>query len=106
MKKLNELKTISKIVKEALEESPEARNDDCLLYVIVCGRINPDVYSSGFAEVMANRAFLKIPAPETVRRSRQKIQAEFPELSGTKDCQKARKEFETDFREFARCDNG
>jgi hypothetical protein len=51
---------------------------------------------------MINRVLYSIPAPETVRRARQKIQENTPYLKGSGRCQEARKELEEDFRQFAR----
>lgn len=106
MKKLSELIATSEIVKLALEVAPETRSNDDLLYLYVCNMINPSVMVQPFHAVLAQRKSLNLPTFETVRRTRQKIQAESPELSGTKECRKARKELEAEFREFARCDNG
>ena len=44
---------------------------------------------------------LKLPHFESVRRSRAKIQAEIPELSGDRSCRQRRKELEDVYREYA-----
>lgn len=106
MKKLTELMTVSETVKELLEDIPDTRNDDGLLYVLVCNRINPTASELSFADALINRKHYNLPTPETVRRTRQKMQAEFPELSGSRKCREARKELEAEFREFARCEHG
>lgn len=106
MKKLTELLTVSTIVRELLESIPETRNDDCFLYVLVCNRINPFSSTLNFADALINRQHYNLPTPETVRRTRQKMQAEFPDLAGSRKCREARKELEADFREYARCEHG
>jgi hypothetical protein len=44
----------------------------------------------------------QFPAFETVRRTRQKLQAEFPELSGNREVQEHREANEAVFRDYAR----
>ena len=43
-----------------------------------------------------------LPSTETVRRTRQKIQAEFPDLASDKRIQKMKAEREAEFRKFAK----
>jgi hypothetical protein len=104
LNKLNELRAVSSVVRQLLETVPETRSDDCLLYALVCNNINPETSGKSFSEVMVNRVLYSIPAPETVRRARQKIQENTPYLKGSGRCQEARKELEEDFRQFARCE--
>lgn len=80
------LKTIESNVREILTNHPEARDDDMILYLIICkecmyrkcGRTN-----FTFEEVMINFRELGCPNYESVGRARRKIQASTPELGCT-----------------------
>ena len=99
---MNDLKKTTKIVKEILTNDPETRNDDDLLYRNVCKEIYPAVMTQFFGAVLRNRRIYGLPSFETVRRTRQKVQATYPELKGTKRVREARKAKETEYREYAR----
>lgn len=102
MSKTKELKTITDIVKDILENSPEARNNDDLLYYKVCDRINPSFMNLSFRTVVLNRKKCSFPPFESFRRSRQKIQATYPELAGNGAVTRVRKKNEEVFRDYAR----
>jgi hypothetical protein len=102
MGKATELKTTTNIVKEVLTHYPATRNSDDLLYIKVCERINPIVINLPFIEVLSRRKELAVPPFESVRRSRQKVQAENPFLVANIDVQGYRKENERVFQEYAR----
>lgn len=107
MEKTRELKAVSKIVKSVLQCIPETRNDDDLLYMHVINIQNKGIIGMTVVEFLSGRKEWGVSGFETVRRSRQKIQAEYPELSASTSCTEARKEYETEFREFARgAENG
>lgn len=75
---------IHKIVLEKLICSPRARKDDAYLFAEVCDDVCPGVWREPFWKVMTN-----CPVNyETVRRARQKIQAENPELRDTETAEK------------------
>lgn len=102
MIKLNKLKSVTKIVKEILTNDSETRNDDDLLYLTLCNILAPGIAKNSFSTVFLFRRNMGLPSFETVRRSRQKIQATYPELKGTKRVRKARKAKEKEYREYAR----
>ena len=107
MKKYQELKTTAELVKAILEDDERARNNDGILYSRVCkvigSRVGVDMNSMSvirfFYLLSGTAAF---PAPETVRRTRQKIQATFPELAASERVRRCRGELELDYRAFAR----
>lgn len=81
---MNELKKTSKIVKAILEQDGRARNSDSFLYLKVIEHIADakgiNLYNIPvpvFLVAMRENGF---PPFESVRRTRQKIQAKFPEL--------------------------
>lgn len=96
-----ELKSTTELVKRILETVPKTRNSDNILYYHVCLSVEPEALILSFGYVLLSMKDFKLPAFEIVRRSRQKIQQQFPELAGDKVKEK-RKENEQIFREFAR----
>jgi len=90
-----------RIVEKALQEMPETRASDDLLYVAVCREINPFSVGYSFADVLTNRKAWDIPPFESVRRSRQRLQAEHPEYRPSDDVVIERALLETDIRAFA-----
>lgn len=102
MNKSQELKTATKIVREMLEKYPETRNSDDMLYFRVCESIDDVILNSPFWKVLINRKQYNYPAYESVRRTRQKLQAAFPELAGCDEVEAERVLNEAIYREFAR----
>ena len=102
MNKLNELKTTAEVVKHILETFTASRNDDHLLFYLVCSFVNKDVVGKSFGDVLIYRNDYKLPAFETVRRTRQKVQAENPHLAADKEIKAMREANEDAFKEYAR----
>lgn len=103
------MKTIrgtANLVWEVLLSSPAARNSDNILYSLVCERrlqekgLTLDKIS--FKEGLLAQKEYNLPNFETVRRTRQKLQAQFPELTGAKNVTEARAKREKVFRRYAR----
>jgi hypothetical protein len=102
MSKAEELKTTSEIVQIILEQNPKARNSDDYLYIKVCEKVNNISINLPFKMVMSNRKAFGLPAFESVRRTRQKLQAAHPELAGDADVEAQRMLNEGVFKEYAR----
>lgn len=106
MNKTTELKTTAALVKTILIEDKQARNSDSFLYFKVLKKIgfekNIDIDSMSVTSFLLKMKDYQFPAFETVRRTRQKLQADFPELSGNKEVQEHREANEAAFRNFAR----
>ncbi len=105
---MNDLKTVSGLVKHILEQDKKARNSDSILYLKVLEHqshekgINLRLLSVPvFLQEMEQHGFSGF---ETVRRARQKVQAAFPELTACGRVEGFRMENEKTFREFARGD--
>lgn len=92
---------VKALVKEVLEENEKARNSDNILYVQVCYMLNPSVARLPFGEVMVRLDAYGLPPFESVRRTRQKIQAERPDLRPCDEVELFRAENETAYKEFA-----
>lgn len=87
------LKTVERKVTEILREHPDARNDDMKLYLLVSESCIYETHGIGtvtFADVMTNYKAFGIPCFESIRRTRQKIQAICPELGCSPEVRRAR----------------
>ncbi len=102
MGKATELKNTTNLVKRILINEPETRNSDDLLYLKVCEYINIVAVNMPFKDMLLKRKEWGIPPFESVRRSRQKVQEKYPELSGNANVEGHRKLNEEVFREYAR----
>ena len=96
----------AKIVKLALTVCPETRNSDSFLYLKViefqAAQKNMDIRNIPLPHFLENFQKWGFAPFETVRRTRQKLQAEFPELASTETVAEKRSEREEVFREYAR----
>lgn len=96
----------SKLVKKALTVCPETRNSDSYLYLKVIEQQAIDkgmnIQNIPLPSFLENFRSWGFPCFETVRRTRQKLQAEFPELASTEKVAALRADREEIFREYAR----
>lgn len=101
------LQQIKVIVHEILKDDEMSRNDDDLLYLSVIERFTKDTecpvtpYSMTLAYFLINRKKHRLPKFESVRRARQKLQKDHPELKACEKVEAMRQENEKAFREFA-----
>lgn len=106
MSKANELKTITALVKKILEQDKRARNSDSVLYFKVLEHIAEekqiDLHRLTVPGFLLCRKQLGLPCHETVRRTRQKVQAEFPELRANAEIEAERAGLEAAYKEFSR----
>lgn len=102
MSKGTELGTTTKLVKSILEEFPPARNSDMVLYIKVCEKLNPEALCKPFWYILSSLSDHKLPCIETVRRTRQKLQATFSELAADADVEAQRMVNEEFFKDYAR----
>lgn len=99
-----EFKQVKHIVKTILTEYPQTRNSDNLLYLTVIETIGKGNIDKPISEVLLNLEELGLPCFETVRRTRQKLQAELPELQACDKVYDYRCEREEEYRkEFGSC---
>lgn len=106
MSKKTELITTKALVKKILEQDQRARNSDSFLYFKVLNVLSYEKRMD-LNKVPVTVYLLKMnawgfPPFESVRRARQQLQHDFPELSADEAVQEVRDEYEDDFREFAR----
>ena len=90
---------LKNIVMACLTNKPNTRNSDRILYNEVCQELGFDTHKMTAWEMLHNP---DMPSTESVRRSRQKAQAEYPELRATEQVQKRREEMQREYLDFAR----
>lgn len=100
------MKSIKHLVYLILDQDERARNSDSHLYFRVINIIaemnNIDLYGVSVNSFLQNMNKYPFPPFESVRRTRQKVQSEHPELAASKKVQGFRREQEQIYREFAR----
>ena len=101
--KLNKIK--SRVLR-ILQEKPQARNSDNLLYLYVIREIAEEQQINlnfiSIEDFLITMPISVFPPFESVRRARQKAQAENKELSADSAVEVFREEFREEFRKFAR----
>lgn len=106
MSKTQQLITTTNLVKTILETNTQTRNSDSLLYLKVLEHCalqkGVDLQLLSVSAFFTSMNIFGFPCYETVRRTRQKIQREYPELKGCEAVEAARAENEQAFRGYAR----
>lgn len=92
---MRDLKNTKKVVEILLRDDPQTRNSDSYLYlkvIEVMATYPPAVMNMPVSEFLMRYKELGYPPFESVRRSRQKAQQEFPELKACKKVEEKRTE--------------
>lgn len=76
------MKDLNDLIKKILTEHKEARDDDFKVIGYVVKALNPEAMQLTFGQALWNHNKLDLPSFETIRRTRQKIQHDHPELRG------------------------
>ena len=99
---MRKLYKIEEVVKNVLEQYSETRNDNFKLIYSVYREINFKVVTiENFYQVMWYHKEYGLPSFEGITRARRKIMNMYPELKPIKSVEKARKEEEIVYREYA-----
>ena len=100
---MNKLRTLTDMVRIILEQQPETRSSDNLLYIEVLRRCtNQNVLNMPVWAFYQNLKEWQLPSIETVGRCRRKLQEQHPELKANSEVAGFRSEREEAFREYAR----
>lgn len=103
---MKSIRGTANLVWEILLRSTAARNSDNVLYSLVCEKRLKEkgltIDEISFKDGLLAQKEYNLPNFETVRRTRQKLQAQFPELTGAKNVTEARAKREKVFRQYAR----
>lgn len=84
---MKQLKTVDSKVLTVLRECPETRYDDMLLILEYYNRFSEyPVGAFSFEDVIHNYKAYGLPCFESIRRTRQRVQSLFPELSRNPQC--------------------
>ena len=101
-----ELKTTTDLVKSVLAKYPEARNSDNYLYLkvvqIIGSKNNINISEMPLSSFLLRMKDLGFPGFESVRRSRQKLQATYPELASCSEVEAQRILNEEVYRDYSR----
>ncbi len=97
-----DLNNTKELVKKVLLDDLGSRNSDNRLYANVCKLLNLKATQRPFYEVIEFPEKYGFPTYETVRRSRQKIQEECPELGADTRTKQKRMECEQMYLDFVR----
>ena len=102
---MSKLKTIENRVLAVLRDEKKARDDDMLLYFMVCQRCFYDSHGMkdmSFNEFTHNFRELGCPNFESVRRTRQMIQSQYPELACSPKARRARSRGQKAYEKYAK----
>lgn len=99
MKHLEELKTVEEKVKHLLIMKPITRNSDKVLIAEYIKEYHKNMAYVPFIDAILLEG---MPSFETIRRTRQKIQASNPELEGMEAIEMERREKEWEYETYAR----
>lgn len=106
MSKVKYLITTTNLVKTLLAIDPQTRNSDSYLYLKVIEHVaiqkELDLSKFPVPYFLTHMKEYGFPPFESVRRARQKLQSEYPELKACEAVQEARAENEIEFRSYAR----
>ena len=101
----DDLKTTTSVVKKILETDEQSRNSDSFLYFKVLefygSRTGVDIHNMSVPHFLLNMSQLGVPPFESVRRSRQKVQAAYPWLASNKKVAEFRSTNEQIYRAYA-----
>lgn len=106
MQTMTKIKSTANIVEFILVIDKQARNSDSYLYLKVleyqAKEMEFDIKNISLVSFLANSERWGFAPFETVRRARQKLQAQYPHLASTKEVQGFKDMQEKTFREYAR----
>ena len=96
------IRQTKEIVEKILNEKPETRDSDALLFIEVIRSIDPEAVNLPIYKLMPRCTDEgDLPPFETMRRTRQKIQEQNPNLRGSKEVESYRAYKEHKFFDFA-----
>ena len=100
--RVRELKAIKQTIKSILEDFPETRNDDNLLYYYYCESKHKGFLNMSLGNALQTMKLLGVPPIESIGRARRKLQAEFPHLRAVGNVEAGRMLNEEVYRQFAK----
>ena len=89
---VKKLKELEKVIKPILEEYPQAREDDYILYAEVIKQYNPTLLGISAGDFLVLHNTYNIPNIKSIERTRRKVQEKHPELASERAKKKRAKE--------------
>lgn len=86
------LKNLEIVIKPILEEIPQTRDDDVLLYAEIVRAFNPKALELTANTFLFGHSYLNIPNMKSVERARRKVQEKYPDLASERAKKKRAKE--------------
>lgn len=102
---MKNIKQTTILVKEILEDVPQTRNSDMLLYYHVCLELNRSATKLPFWLVLLDLKSYGLPPIASVGRARRKLQGKYPELRADKKIKEKRAENEAIIKNYAKAVN-
>ena len=90
------------VVKDILSWNPNTRDDDFILIYEVYRKINPLVLKLSFGEILLCHNHFGLPSFESIRRSRQKVQQNNPDLRASEKMKDLRRINEEYYKYFSK----
>lgn len=78
---VEKLKKLENVIKPILEEQPQTREDDLLLYAEIIKRYKPNLHRVNVITFLEYHNDLNVPNIKSVERARRKVQEKHPELA-------------------------
>lgn len=78
---VEKLKKLENVIKPILEEQPQTREDDFLLYAEVIKEYKPELLNLSARTFLVGHNELNVPNIKSVERARRKVQEKHPELA-------------------------
>lgn len=97
---MSKLSTIRAMVFEKLSTHPDTRDDDFILIMNIYNNHFDTNYLS-FVDVMKNHNKYGLPSFESIRRTRQFVQARYPDLRASAQVEEGRCQKQDDYIRFA-----
>lgn len=98
---VKKLKKLENVIKPILENQPQTRNDDYLLYAEIIKSYYPDLLEITTGTFLLAHNFLQVPNIKSVERARRKIQEKHPELASER-VNKKRAEEQATYIQYAK----
>lgn len=89
---VEKLKKLENVIKPILENKPQTREDDFLLYAEVIKAYNPTLLEVSAKTFLYAHITLNVPNIKSIERTRRKVQRKYPELASERAKKKRAKE--------------
>lgn len=92
---VEKLRKLENVIKPILEDKPQTREDDYLLYAEVIRKYRPELLELSARTFLKGHNELNVPNIKSVERARRKVQEKYPDLASERAKKKRAKEEQT-----------